>query len=175
MELSIILTTIVINAVTWTPDLCADVYRDASGAPYTDAIGQTWSRFCEWTGPSAPVLDLDVCCALRGDNARCRLPDQYGRCSTGSKYYCEHGEVMSTGAVVCYQPFPSVCEFGFCEDVLPPDGGPIEDHLCCWGDGACTEIVSVDDWVSCYDLGGYTGWCKNGATKEDGTVECFED
>jgi hypothetical protein len=43
MGLSIILTTLT------SPDLCADVYVNENGVPYTDALGQTWSRFCEST------------------------------------------------------------------------------------------------------------------------------
>ncbi|HLT35385.1 MAG TPA: hypothetical protein VK034_03845, partial [Enhygromyxa sp.] len=63
MQLSIILTTTIL---TTSPDLCGDVYVDENGDPYTDGVGQTWSRFCDWTGPSAPVLDLDVCCTISG-------------------------------------------------------------------------------------------------------------
>jgi hypothetical protein len=95
------------------------VYVDQNGVAYTDAIGQTWSRFCDWSGPSAPLLDRDVCCTISGGNAVCTLPDRKGRCSTGSKMSCEYGEVTSTGAVVCQQPFPSICDFGFCGDVQP--------------------------------------------------------
>ncbi|HLT40591.1 MAG TPA: hypothetical protein VK034_30145 [Enhygromyxa sp.] len=171
MQLSIILTTI----LTTTPDLCADVYVDENGEPYTDEVGQTWSRFCEQTGPDAAVLDHDVCCTISGDNARCSLPDRKGRCSrTSQRYYCEHGEATSTGAVVCYQPLSSICDFGFCGGVLPPDGGPLENSLCCWGDGTCIEIETVVDVISCDDFGGYLGYCKNGATNADGTVDCFD-
>jgi hypothetical protein len=172
MQLAIILTTTIL---TTPPDLCADVYVDANGQPYTDAVGQTWSRFCDQTGPSAPVLDLDVCCTTSGDNARCSLPDRQGRCSTGSNfYYCQHGEATSTGAVVCYQPLPSICDFGFCGDVLPPGSGPVANALCCWGDGSCTEKETVADIVNCAENGGYLGWCDDGAQNIDGTVECFD-
>ena len=172
MQLSIILTTILLNT---NPDLCADVYVDDDGEPYTDAAGQTWSRFCEWTGPDAPVLDLDVCCTISGDNARCSLPNRKGRCATGSRaYYCEHGEATSTGAVVCYQRFPSICDFGFCGGVLPPNGGPVEDELCCWGGGICTELETMVDVYTCAVNGGYVGFCMDGAQNIDGTVECFD-
>jgi hypothetical protein len=174
MGLSIILTTLLTTLTS--PDLCADVYLDENGEPYTDAIGQTWSRFCDWTGPDAPVLDLDVCCTISGDNARCSLPDRMGRCSTQSKvYYCEHGEATSTGAVVCYQPFPSVCEFGFCGDVLPPDGGPLENQLCCYSNGVCTEVQTSADVDTCSAGGGIGGYCWHGALNEDGTVDCFDE
>ena len=171
MGLSLILTTTIL---TTSPDLCADVYVDATGQPYTDAVGQTWSRFCEWTGPSAPVLDLEVCCDISGDDAWCSLPDGNGRCSTGSKAYCEYGEVTAANGVVCYQPFPSICEFGFCGDVLPPEGGPVEAATCCWANGACVEIETTVDIVSCGLLGGYSGYCDEGVTNDDGTITCFD-
>ena len=158
MGLSIILTTLL---TTLAPDLCADVYTDASGVPYVDAAGQTFARFCEWTGPGAPVLDLEVCCSISGDSATCGLPDSNGRCSTGAKKYCEYGQATSTGAVVCYQPFPSICDFGFCAEVMPPNGGPFEDELCCWGDGTCTELENGADLTACASNGGYAGWCEN--------------
>ena len=173
MQLATILATILL---TTNPDLCADVYVDANGEPYTDAAGQTLSRFCEWTGPDAPVLDLNVCCTISGDNARCSLPDRKGRCSTGSRaYYCEHGEATSTGAVVCYQSFLSACDLGFCGDVLPPGGGPLEDTLCCWGGtGTCTELETAVDAFECGSGGGYVAFCDDGAQNADGTIDCFD-
>jgi hypothetical protein len=171
MGLSIILTTLL---TTLTPDLCADVYVDANGVPYTDSVGQTFSRFCDWTGPSTPVLDRDVCCTISGNTATCTLPSTSGRCKTGSKMYCEYGEATSTGAVVCYQPFPSICDFGFCGDVLPPDSGPLENVLCCWPNGVCTEVVSSADVDDCAS-GGTIGYCKNGALYPDGSVDCFDE
>ncbi|HLT39392.1 MAG TPA: hypothetical protein VK034_24080 [Enhygromyxa sp.] len=173
MQLATILATILLAT---NPDLCADVYLDDNGEPYTDAAGQTLSRFCDWTGPDAPVLDLDVCCTISGDNARCSLPNRKGRCSTGSRaYYCEHGEATSTGAVVCYQRFLSACDLGFCGDVLPPGSGPLEDTLCCWGGtGVCTEIETAVDSVNCSTGGGYLTYCKQGAQNTDGTVDCFD-
>jgi hypothetical protein len=171
MGLSIILTTLL---TTLTPDLCADVYVDASGEPYTDAVGQTWSRFCDQTGPDAPVLARDVCCTISGDTATCRLPDRSGRCSTGSKAYCKYGEATSSGAVFCYQPLPLVCDLGFCGDVAPPNSGPLEVPLCCWPSGVCTAMLSVDDLQGCDDGGGIYGFCQYGATNEDGTVDCFD-
>jgi hypothetical protein len=172
MGLSTILTTLLTTLTS--PDLCADVYTDANGVPYTDAVGQTWSRFCDWTGPDAPVLDRDVCCTISGDFAKCRLPDSNGRCSAGSKVYCEYGEATVTGAVVCYQPLPLVCDFGFCGDVAPPNSGPLEDLLCCWPSGVCTEIVTAADLGACGEFGGISGACQYGATNEDGTVDCFD-
>jgi hypothetical protein len=173
MELSIILTT---TLMTTSPDLCADVYVDASGKPYTDAIGQTISRFCEWTGPEAPVLDGQVCCTISGDSAQCHLPNRQGRCSTGTwAYYCEFGEATSSGAVVCYQPFPSVCDLGFCGDVAPPEAGPQENGMCCWPSGVCTGVETFEQWKGCGQGGGILGFCGVGVTNADGTVDCFDD
>jgi hypothetical protein len=174
MGLSIILTTTLLTTLT-SPDLCADVYTDANGVPYTDAVGQTWSRFCDWTGPSAPVLDRDVCCTISGNTASCTLPSSSGRCKTGSKMYCEYGEATATGAIICQQPFPSICDFGFCGDVMPPNGGPLENQLCCWPNGVCTEVETAADAGACGAGGGVTGYCKNGAMYPDGTVDCFDE
>jgi hypothetical protein len=173
MGLSIILTTTIL---TTSPDLCADVYVDENGEPYRDAIGQTFSRFCDWSGPDAPVLDRDVCCTTRGDTAWCALPDRKGRCSSGSTlYYCERGEVTSTGVVVCYQPLVNLCDFGFCGTVLPPNAGPMEDGICCWPSGVCTHAETGQDAIACSDGYGILGNCKLGATNADGTVDCFDD
>jgi hypothetical protein len=172
MGLSIILTTLLTTLTN--PDLCANVYVDENGVPYTDAIGQTWSRFCDWTGPSTPVLDRDVCCTISGDDATCTLPSSNGRCKTGSKMYCEYGEVLSTGVVICQQPFPSICDFGFCGDVLPPNSGPLEDDICCFPNGACINVITVDDLVACNNGGGIDGYCEDGVTNVDGTVDCFD-
>jgi hypothetical protein len=173
MELSIILTTLLKTLISG-PDLCADVYVDANGEPYTDAVGHTWSRLCEWAGPDAPVLNANVCCTVDGDIANCVLPDSNDRCSSGSKAYCEFGEVTSAGAVVCYQPFPSICDFGYCGDVLPPNGGPVEDAFCCFSDGSCFEVETYEDLKTCAVSGVYSGFCKNGVQNDDGTVECFD-
>jgi hypothetical protein len=175
MGLSIILTTLLNTTNFTSPDLCADVYADATGQPYTDAIGQTWARFCEWTGPDAPELDLDVCCMIGGDTASCTLPDPKGRCWSGaSTRYCEFGEVLATGGVVCYQPFPSACDLGFCVDVQPPGSGPVENGLCCWDDDYCTEVENGQDIIDCATNGGIASFCYYGAQNIDGSVECFD-
>lgn len=173
MELTTILTTI-LKVFATSPDLCGDVYVDDDGNPYVDALGQTLSRYCEWTGPDAPTLDSDVCCAIEGDTAACVLPDSNGRCSIGSMMYCKYGEVTELGAV-CYQPFPSVCDLGYCDTgVLPPDLGPIEDALCCWPGGSCTEVETGAQGLECVAGAGTVGFCMDGVQNEDGTIECFD-
>jgi hypothetical protein len=171
MELSIILATL-LNTLTSSPDLCADVYVDTSGAPYTDAVGQTLSRYCQWAGPDAPTLDREICCTVDADGAACTVPDRLGRCATGSKMYCEHGEVRSTG-VICYQRLPSICDFGFCGIVHSPESGPLENTLCCWAD-KCFEIETAGHVDDCSGGGGWIGFCFDGAQNQDGSVDCFD-
>jgi hypothetical protein len=173
MQLTTILTTI-LKIFATSPDLCADVYVDANGKPITDAAGQTLSRYCQPAGPDALVLDFDVCCTFNGDAAACVLPNVTGACSTGlKKMYCEHGELTRAG-VTCQQPFMSACDFGFCEDVQPPDSGPLEDLICCWGPGDCIEIEAAQEALACYSAGGLAGWCDNGSQNADGSVDCFD-
>ena len=137
-----IIVTTILNIFATTPDLCAEVYLDEYGEPWTDAIGQTLSRYCEWTGPDAPVLDADVCCTIDADVASCWLPDTGSDCQTGSEWYCEYGEAIA-GGVVCYRPYPSTCDQGLCvkAPALPPD---VQAQLICCDGGSCQNI-----WLSC--------------------------
>lgn len=170
MILAIILTTLAV-----APDLCGDVLTDDDGTPYTDVLGQTLSRYCEWTGPDAPRLDAEVCCDIDGDDAQCDLPDDIGRCATGSdRYSCEFGEATADG-VTCYQPFPDACDFGFCLEYVgePPVEAKGAELLCCTSQGC--ETITVDVSVACSESGGYLVACSGGATNEDGTVDCLED
>ncbi|PRP92410.1 hypothetical protein ENSA5_49180 [Enhygromyxa salina] len=170
MTLSIILTT-VLNTFATSPDLCADVYLDSAGQPLTDAIGQTFARFCEWAGPDAPRFNSDVCCVHDATGAACWLPDREGQCTAGSRYACEHATVTPTGGVVCYQPFPSVCDFGHCQEAgLSITPGPLGDIICC-GASDCTEVETV---VQLDDCMGYLAWCEHGIQNVDGTVDCFD-
>jgi len=168
MELSAILTT-VLNIFATSPDLCADVYLDANGQPWTDAVGQTLSRYCRWTGPGAPVLNSDVCCQIEDDLATCVLPNRKGRCSSGSRYFCEYGQVDRTG-VVCLQPFRSACDEGYC--VAPPEVPPPTQAnlICCWGN--CV-LISHNQIDPCHDYGGTVLWCWDGVSNADGTVTCL--
>jgi hypothetical protein len=171
MELSTILTSILKIFATNT-DLCADVYVDATGEPYTDSIGQTLPRYCQWTGPDAPILNRDVCCDIHDGVAACVLPTSTGGCSIGSRYYCKYGQASIAG-VVCYQPFPDACALGFC--VQPPEVPPPVQAVmiaCCSAGGACVEIdVLKDEDLDCQ---GKIAVCDYGASNEDGTVTCFD-
>lgn len=170
MKLTVIFTT-VLSLFATSPDLCEIPLLDADGAPYTDAIGQALSRYCEWSGPNVPMLDHEVCCQFDADGAACALPDERGGCAAGSPYYCEHGEVFGTG-VVCYQTFKDACELGWCVDMpeLPP---PVQAHMMCCNDGACQE-VSVQELVDCFDNEGTILHCDDGVSNADGTVTCFD-
>ncbi|EDM78407.1 hypothetical protein PPSIR1_06146 [Plesiocystis pacifica SIR-1] len=167
MMLTFILSTLIL-----APDLCADVYIDDDGSPYTDGLGQTFSRYCQWTGPDAPRLDADLCCTIDGDNSTCEFPDANDRCVVGERRHCEYGEAVADGAV-CYQPFPGACDLGFCVDELDPVATPMGSSiLCCTWQG-CEEI-SADMLWACAEIDGYSTFCDGGATNEDGTVDCLE-
>jgi hypothetical protein len=169
MQLSIILVTL-LNHFTTSPDLCAEPYLGVTGEPFTDSIGQTLSRYCQWTGPNVPVLDSDVCCVLDEDSAACTLPNRYGRCSVGVKRYCKYGQASSAG-VVCYQPFQDACQAGFCVQMpeVPP---PVQADLACCNGGGCVPIAT-QELDECEETGTIT-WCSDGVTNDDGTITCFD-
>ena len=100
MSLSIILTTILSNFATSSPNLCDDVYVDTDGSPYTDSIGQMLSRYCVWTGPDAPVWDADVCCTIHVS-----FPGRYQRgqhvASSGWTAHLGRGDRRSGIRVAC--------------------------------------------------------------------------
>lgn len=175
MTISIaLITTLLSTFATGAPNLCDDVYLDSTGSPYTDAIGQTLSRFCEWTGPDAPVWDANVCCTFSGVAATCSVTDSYGRCSSGKKQlYCEYGAANEVGGVTCYQPFPDACEAGFCLQApdIPPDSQ--ESMACCTAGGVC-QTAHPYDYDHCGEAGGTWIWCDNGTENEDGTLDCWD-
>ena len=171
MQLSIILTTI-LNLFSTSPDLCAAPLLDMDGNPYTDAIGQTLSRYCKWAGPDAPVFDGDVCCVLDSDSAACWAPSSNGTCGTGVKRYCKHGERLSGGGVVCYKPYPDACALGHCVQAPQEPPPVLADLICCY-DGECYEITKHEQW-DCDEIGGTVVWCHDGMSNLDGTVTCFD-
>lgn len=150
------------------PNLCDDVYLGADGAPLHDSSGVTLARYCQWTGPDAPVLASEICCELDATGAACLLPDDRGRCSSGERYWCDFGEANSFGGVICYQPLPDACEAGYCvaPPAVPPVGEPFES-MCCFP-GGCFPIEFGDDCEGEYVA------CSWGMSNADGTVECFD-
>ena len=139
MQVATLVSALLLNFAN--PNLCADVYLDEIGQPFSDSLGQTLSRYCQWAGPDAPKLDTDVCCTIDQDGAHCSLPDDSGRCALGFKMYCEHGAVFG-GGVTCMQPFPSACQEGFCAEGLTIEATGTEQLLCCTGQG-CEPIASA--------------------------------
>lgn len=173
MKLSIILTTLLSTFAITPPNLCDDVFLDASGDPITDLAGQSLSRYCKWTGPDVPAWSADVCCTFAGHAASCTRTDTRGRCPTGtSKRYCEHGSLGADGRVTCYQPLPDACEAGWCVEApeFIPEAQMIEFVACCGAGGAC-QYVHTDNIEDC--LGDFLA-CNYGILNEDGTVECWD-
>ncbi|WP_052558890.1 hypothetical protein [Enhygromyxa salina] len=170
MQLSIILSTLLSNFATGAPDLCNIVYTDAAGSRYTDSVGQALARYCKWSGPDAPVWDANVCCQIDQDGATCSVPDTNGRCRVGDRYFCEYGARVA-GGVVCYQPFPSMCDAGLCVEL--PVGAPLTQAsfvACCSPGGVC-QPVNGETALDCQ--GDYVQ-CSYGIQNEDGTVECYQ-
>lgn len=171
MELSTILASI-LKIFATSPDLCAEVYLDANGEPWTDSIGQTLSRYCQWTGPRAPRLRSHVCCDITNGVAACVLPDPSGACSIGSPYSCKYGKASSDG-VICLQPFPDTCAMGQCVK-LPEVPPPTQANLLCCTNSACQEIKGGTAMELCEGNGGILSWCDFGTSNEDGTVTCYD-
>ncbi|NJK32842.1 MAG: hypothetical protein HC927_10780 [Deltaproteobacteria bacterium] len=158
------------------PDLCAEPVRGPTGDPYVDLHGQTVSRFCD-PRVDPPVLDEEVCCSI-GALASCKRPDAVGRCTSGMKFWCEHGEAVG-GKIECYQDGPSACDLGVCKPAGSYIGnGSIFDDsswVCC--DEDAYECVYVGESgpkpppdIVCE---GSLTICNWGALNEDGTVDCL--
>jgi hypothetical protein len=117
---------------------------------------------CEYTGPQAPKLDVDVC---YGDTTGARL--MTGSCPTGTwPYRVTHGEVLdpATNEVAAYVPLDDRCSVpGACVDYVAHDDG-WESVICCVSAAECYEGVTC---------GGVFFWCFDGVSNEDGTVTCF--
>jgi hypothetical protein len=172
MVITTLLSTLLSTFATPVPDLCADVVRDASGAPVTDAVGQTLSRFCQWTGPGAPVWDANVCCTFDADTAACSKVGTRGCPSGTATRYCKHGKADALGGVTCYQPVPSMCDAGLCIDAPAalPTAQATDFVACCENGGQC-HLIENDAMIQACE-GGFL-WCEYGMSNADGTVECY--
>ena len=173
MVITTLLTTLLSTFATSVPDLCDAVILDASGAPVTDSVGRTLSRYCQWTGPDAPVWDADVCCSIDDGAAACSTIRADGSCPSGTQArYCKHGDVDALGGVTCYQPFPSMCEAGFC--IEAPEAPPIIEArpfvACCEPGGSCHLILNDVMMDSC--VGSFVA-CEWGMSNPDGSVDCY--
>ncbi|NJK31613.1 MAG: hypothetical protein HC927_03910 [Deltaproteobacteria bacterium] len=157
------------------PDLCSEPVRGVTGEPYADLHGQTISRFCD-PRVAPPVLDAEVCCSI-GNAASCRLPDAVGRCTSGMKFWCEHGEKVG-GKIVCYQDGPSACDLGVCapKDSYIGNGAVFDDSswICCNDENECVYVGESGDYPPAGAVcDGTLTVCSGGATNEDGTVDCL--
>ena len=159
-----------------SPDLCQEsvLLNPATGEPVTDSTGTNLSTSCAWTGPDAPVWDDEACCTIDAAGTACMAPNERGLCPTGfSPYYCEYGEEFATG-LVCYQSIPSACDYSNCDqsttDLHVEFDEPLNGDAVCCILGVCYEW---DDllWEDCE---GEFGWCDDGYSNLDGTVECFD-
>lgn len=123
------------------------------------------ARVCEYTGPNAPLLDMDVCLDLSGQV----MLKGSTACSAGSvPFHARYGEVYDAvlGLVVAYTPLADACTVpGLCETVPGDFAGDMEEEeaICCIG-SIC--------WPGS-DCGGTLLWCHDGVSNEDGTVTCF--
>ena len=166
-----LLALIPIPADAAPPNLCNDVYLDEDGVPIHDATGVALSRYCEWTGPRAPIWDASVCCTFDAVGANCAPPSSTGGCASTEQtaMWCDYGARQPDGSVTCYQPFPSACDFTDCVDA--PPGAPLEDAtpLCCFAWG-CFEPEFEEGCG-----GGLFGYCWAPYTNDDGTVGCADE
>lgn len=153
------------------PNLCDDVYLDADGVPLHDLSGTTFPRYCEFTGPDAPRWSAPVCCSFADDDARCTETDTTGGCAAEqSQMWCDHGERLADGSVVCYRPLPSTCDYIRCDPAPPTAELAVEVlPLCCGSNGECYQL-SIGD-----DCGGHITFCDAPYTNMDGTVGCADD
>lgn len=172
MPLPMLILAGIVQFLTPSPDLCADVHRDATGAPITDSVGQTLSRYCEWTGPEPPAWDDDVCCTIGRRGARCTQTEANGGCRVGLRMHCDYGETLVRGEVVCYQPLPDACEAGLCVQAPTAVAGPgQETHVGCCSAGGVCQWATHDTIDQC---SGFLVACFWGASNDDGTVDCYD-
>lgn len=160
------------GSASTSPKLCDEaVVLSPDGSPVQDSQGTTLSLYCQWSGPDVPVWNDEVCCSIDAAGAQCESSSPTRDCSTGlAPYFCEYGELIGD-EVVCYQPFPSACDEGWCAggmDKAPPED-PQEDAICCFN-GNC---YPWDD-KNILDCEGQYLWCDRGYSKVDGTVECYD-
>jgi hypothetical protein len=124
---------------------------------------------CEYTGPTAPVLAVNVCWFRSTSTTKLMTG---ATCPTGSaSYFVKYGIVDPlTGVVFGLVPLPDACSRpGLCSPgYLAPDNTWSAAAMCCI-DGVCWPQVGP---------GGCEGEiliCFEGVSNEDGTVECFDN
>jgi hypothetical protein len=126
---------------------------------------------CDYTGPDAPKLDVDVC---YGSATGARL--KTGACPTGTwAYHVTHGEVVdpASNEVAAYVPLDDACATpGICVDGPPPPGAQAFPICCTSAGGTSGGGESCQNWNGS-DCGGTLWFCDDGVSNLDGTVSCF--
>jgi hypothetical protein len=125
---------------------------------------------CEYTGPTAPVLAVNVCWFRSTSTTKLMTG---ATCPTGSaSYFVKYGLVDPLSQVVTgFVPLPDACSRpGLCSPgyLAPPNAGWTSASMCCV-DGVCWPHVAA---APC---DGEIIYCSNGVSNDDGTVECFDD
>ncbi|MFV8754114.1 hypothetical protein ACNOYE_26510 [Nannocystaceae bacterium ST9] len=121
---------------------------------------------CEYTGPDAPVLAVDVCWSRSTSTSRLMTG---ATCPSGSyPYFVKYGIVDPLSlSVTGFVPLDDACSrSGLCKPsyLAPPTTW---DAVMCCIEGVC--------WPDTGPCAGELLFCSNGVTNEDGTVECFDD
>ncbi len=120
-------------------------------------------EFCAPHPIGAPVWNADVCCL----GEVCTTAKATGCEGRARLYWCELGRLTDSGEVECLWEVPDTCAIGLCTtDSLAPN--LVEEQLCCNGD-VCTYYQPGVDQCA-----GNISWCHEGATNDDGTVDCLE-
>ncbi len=141
--------------------------QDAHATNYRDLCSSVPSA-CEYSGPSAPVLAVDVCWSRATSTSTLMTG---ATCPTGSwPYAVKYGLVDPLSLVVTgFVPLEDACSRpGLCSPGYLAPVGTWSEAMCCI-DGNC--------WPH-HTIGGCEGelfYCSNGATNDDGTVECFDE
>ena len=142
--------------------------RDALATNYRDLCSSVPSA-CEYTGPNAPVLAVDVCWSRATSTSTLMTG---ATCPTGSwPYSVKYGLVDPLSLVVTgFVPLEDACSRpGLCSPgYLAPPNTWTAAAMCCI-DGTCWPQVG---------LGGCAGEiliCFEGVSNDDGTVECFDE
>ncbi|MFV8755754.1 hypothetical protein ACNOYE_34820 [Nannocystaceae bacterium ST9] len=142
--------------------------QDAHATTYRDLCTSVPSE-CEYTGPDAPVLAVNVCWSRVTSTSTLMTG---ATCPTGSwPYSVKYGLVDPLSLVVTgFVPLEDACTRpGLCSPgYLAPPNTWTAAAMCCI-DGVCWPQVG---------LGGCDGEiliCFEGVSNEDGTVECFDE
>ena len=142
--------------------------QDAHATNYRDLCSSVPSA-CEYTGPNAPVLAVDVCWSRATSTATLMTG---ATCPTGSwPYSVKYGLVDPLSLVVTgFIPLDDACSRpGLCSPGYLAPGSTWTSAAMCCINGTCWPQVGYDG------CSGQILFCANGVSNDDGTVECFDD